>query len=78
MQRDIYWLIANQLRDIHLQLEEKIKSSRTHSPKWAVSQIEGTNTFMVEELSPLVGIADLLEKLAGPLTQQQIVLPNEE
>ena len=78
MERDNYYFLANHLRDIHAQLEEKIKNHRTHSPKWVVGQVKGTDMVLVEELSSLLGIAILLEKLAGPLDQQQIMMPHED
>lgn len=68
MERDNYLLIANHLRDIHHALEEKIVNSRTHSPKWEVQVVSAEQR--VVELSSLLGIAMLLEKLAGSTEQQ--------
>lgn len=66
---DQYFLIANHLRDIHHALESKILESRTHSPKWAVQRLNET-TEMVVELSQIIGMATLLEKLASSQEQQ--------
>ena len=79
MDKDAYLLIANHLRDIHNVLEDKILSSRTHSPKWTVQRLNET-TEMVVELSQMIGIATLLEKLAGGQEQQSFSLltPNQE
>lgn len=79
MDKDTYFLIANHLRDIHNTLESKILESRTRSPKWTVTRINDTIT-MVVELSQIIGIATLLEKLAGGQEQQSfsIVSPGQE
>lgn len=56
---DSYLLIANHIKDLHHLLSEKIKSSRTHSPKWIVT--DG----IVEEIVPFLALANLLDKLGG-------------
>lgn len=70
MEKDIYLLIANHLRDIHHSLESKILSSKTRNPKWEVEKINETAD-MVVELSSLFGLVALLEKLAGSPEQAQ-------
>ena len=65
MEKDIYLLIANHLRDIHHSLESKILSSKTHNPKWDVERVNEM-TDMVVELSSLFGLAELLQKIASP------------
>lgn len=63
---DTYLLIANQLKDFHHLWSEKIKNSKTNSPKWIVS--EG----IVEELAPLLILANLLDKLGGNIQENSI------
>ena len=67
MERDIYLLVANHLRDIHHSLQSKIIESKAHNPKWAVEK----ENSMVVELSPLYGLVVLLERLASGQEQQQ-------
>lgn len=73
MKKDVYLLVANHLRDIHHALEEKILASRTFSPKWETQKID-PETEMVVELSSLLGIVVLLEKLASSGEREQVTM----
>ena len=61
--QDSYLLIANHLRDIHHSLLEKIKNEKLR-PRWIMAE-DGT----VEEIFPLIILAQLLEKMGGEKSQ---------
>jgi hypothetical protein len=62
--KDAYLLIANHIRDLHHSLTTKILTSKTHSPSWKISQLQGED--VVDELFPFLGLASLLEKMGNP------------
>ena len=57
---DSYLLIANQLRDFHHNLHEHILNDTKNRPKWTLDE-KGR----IEQIYPLLILADLLEKLGG-------------
>jgi hypothetical protein len=59
---DAYLLIANQLYDVHNALESKVLEHAKYAPKWDIDTIGAEQVII--ELSPLKGLARLLERLA--------------
>lgn len=59
---DAYLLIANQLHDVHNALESKVLEHAKHAPKWDMETVGAEQ--VVIELSPLRGLARLLERIA--------------
>lgn len=60
--KDIYILLANQLKDIHHRLSTKITESKQHKPSWEVFDISGT--LVVADLSEIQSLILTLERLA--------------
>jgi hypothetical protein len=57
-------LLANQLRDIHSQLEDKILSNKRHNPQWQVRNFpQNSDTDPEQFVAELVPLDMLVEKL---------------
>ena len=83
MQKDIYILLANQLKDIHHRLSVKIIENKQHKPSWEVVYIpvkNGTPVPLVGELSEIKSLIITLENLAGGNRQEvaDFMIPNRE
>lgn len=75
-------LLANQLRDIHSQLEDKVLANKNHKPHWQVRPYPQNNDadpeYFVAELVPLDMLVEKLERCANDelnIIEGQMTLP---